>query len=35
VASLADELTGALLIDEAYVDFADRNGIELGGNSTT
>jgi len=29
LASLADELTGALLIDEAYVDFADRNGIEL------
>lgn len=29
LASLADELTGALLIDEAYVDFADHNCIEL------
>ncbi|MDI9430769.1 MAG: histidinol-phosphate transaminase [Planctomycetota bacterium] len=29
LASLADELTGVLLIDEAYVDFADRDCIEL------
>lgn len=29
LASLADELTGVLLIDEAYVDFADRDCIGL------
>jgi len=29
LASLADELSGVLLIDEAYVDFADRNCTEL------
>ena len=29
LASLADEITGVLLIDEAYVDFADSNGVSL------
>lgn len=29
VASLADELEGVLLIDEAYVDFAERDCVEL------
>jgi len=29
LASLADELTGVLLIDEAYVDFAEQNAVEL------
>lgn len=29
LASLADELAGVLLIDEAYVDFAEQNAIEL------
>lgn len=29
LASLADELTGVLLIDEAYVDFAENNSISL------
>ena len=29
LASLADELTGVLLIDEAYVDFAERDAVEL------
>jgi len=29
LASLADELTGVLLIDEAYVDFAEANGTAL------
>jgi histidinol-phosphate aminotransferase len=29
LASLADELTGVLLIDEAYVDFAERNAVAL------
>ena len=29
LASLADELSGVLLIDEAYVDFADENGAAL------
>ena len=29
LASLADELSGVLLIDEAYVDFAERNCLEL------
>jgi histidinol-phosphate aminotransferase len=29
LASLADELSGVLLIDEAYVDFAERNCTEL------
>ena len=29
LASLADELTGVLLIDEAYIDFAERNAVEL------
>ncbi|MBN2136302.1 MAG: histidinol-phosphate transaminase [Sedimentisphaerales bacterium] len=31
LASLADELSGVLLIDEAYVDFAERNCTELVG----
>jgi len=29
LASLADELAGVLLIDEAYVDFAEQNAVEL------
>jgi histidinol-phosphate aminotransferase len=29
LASLADELTGVLLVDEAYVDFAGRDAVEL------
>jgi len=32
LASLAQEISGVLLIDEAYVDFAERNCIELIGN---
>jgi len=29
LASLADELAGVLLVDEAYVDFAEQDGVEL------
>ncbi len=32
LASLADELAGVLLIDEAYVDFAEQNCVALAGN---